>query len=88
MCIRDRADGLATTNAEYNAEFNFALRLTAPVATPQSAPELAAWAAAHPNGVIFGQKNQDLLTAEPQEVLRYMCKDGAIWPAAAATSRE
>jgi 4-amino-4-deoxy-L-arabinose transferase-like glycosyltransferase len=82
------ADGLATTNAEYNAEFNFALRLTAPVATPQSAPELAAWAAAHPNGVIFGQKDQDLLTAAPQEVLRYMGKDWAIWPAAAATSRE
>ena len=54
----------------------------------RQAPELAAWAAAHPNGVIFGQKNQDLLTAEPQEVLRYMGKDWAIWPAAAATSRE
>ena len=82
------ADGLATTNTDYNAEFNFTLRLTEPVAMPQSAAELSIWAKAHPNGLIFGQENQDLLTAEPQEVLRYMGKDWAIWPASAAISRE
>lgn len=78
--------GLATTDPEYNAEFNFALRLTAPVATPQTAAELGVWAKAHPDGLIFGQKNQDLLTAAPQEVLPYMGQDWAFWPAAAAIS--
>ena len=80
------AGGLATTNSAYNAEVNFALRLTHPVATPATPAALADWARAHPQGMIFGLKRQDLLTAEPQEVLRYMGRDWALWPAAAAVT--
>lgn len=82
------AAGLATTNAEYNAEFNFALRLAQPVATPQTGLDLAQWAQAHPDGVIFGLRKQGLIEAEPQEIMTYMGRDWAIWPAAAAISRE
>lgn len=81
------AEGLAVIDYSYNAEFNFIARMTTPVATPQTPADLAAWAKAHPNGLIFGLKTNSLLTAEPQETIHYIGKDWAIWPAS-VISRE
>lgn len=78
--------GLAVIDYSYNAEFNFIARMTTRVATPADAAELAAWAAAHPDGLIFGLKTNGLLTAEPQQTIHYMGDDWAIWPAAAVSA--
>lgn len=76
-------DGLAVANAEYHAEINFLARLTTPVAMPQTKADWQAWAAAHPNGVIFGRVKENPLTAAPQEVFSYMGQAWGLWPAPA-----
>jgi 4-amino-4-deoxy-L-arabinose transferase-like glycosyltransferase len=81
------ANGLAVIDYSYNAEFNFLGRMTDPVATPQTPADLADWAAAHPQGLIFGLKTNGLLTAEPQQTIHYKGEDWAIWPAS-VISRE
>lgn len=80
------AGGLALTGMRYNAEFNFMARLTAPVATPSSPEELAAWAKAHPEGLIFGPNGS--VDAPPEATERYNRIEYGFWPAAALTSRE
>ena len=50
------AEGLAVIDYSYNAEFNFIARMTTPVATPQTPADLAAWAKAHPNGLVVSSR--------------------------------
>lgn len=78
--------GVALTGMPYSAEFNFLARLTQKVATPASPEELAAWAKAHPQGLIFGPTGS--VDAPPEASERYNRIDYGFWPAAALTSRE
>ena len=80
------AGGIATTGKPYNAEFNFPARLTTPVAVLDGAQALSAWAADHPDGLIFGPVGA--IAAEPAATERYNRTLYGFWPASAVTSRE
>lgn len=51
------AAGIAITGGTYHGQFNWAGRLDGPVALPQGAEEVAAWAAAHPGGLILSRED-------------------------------
>lgn len=72
--------GLAVAGTAYNAEFNFAARLTGPVAAPATPAELAAWAAAHPGGLVFGPVGRVPVSAAPEGTLRYNGLTWGFWP--------
>ncbi len=77
------AAGLAVIGMPYNAELNFLARLDAPVALPEDEAALIAWAAAHPEGKIFGPLGQSLITSLPQAQIRFNGRQLGIWPSEA-----
>ncbi len=82
--LKRPADGLAVIGMPYNAEFNFVARLEAPVALPSDKGALAAWARAHPDGMIFGPVSRDLLDPAPQAEVFFNGRRMGVWPASAA----
>ena len=75
--------GLAVTDGDYHAEFNFLARLGQPVAQPHSPADWASWAAAHPDGMIFGTVGTPVIATEPTDSRRYRGHTIGFWPAAA-----
>ncbi|HRO14133.1 MAG TPA: hypothetical protein PLL33_03650, partial [Paracoccus sp. (in: a-proteobacteria)] len=71
--------GIAFYGQSYHAEFNFAGRLTAPVATPGTAGDLAAWQAAHPDGVIVARLHKAHPPWPPAWIIPFRNAPYAIW---------
>ena len=78
------AGGLAVSGMPYNAEFNFVARLTQPVAVLEG-PGIAAWAAAHPGGLLIGPVGRVDTTVPPAEVTDYGGRTIGLWPAGSLT---
>ncbi|MDH3263401.1 MAG: hypothetical protein OEM24_05335 [Paracoccaceae bacterium] len=74
--------GLALVGLPNHAQFSFAAGLAAPVATPLDAAALAAWAAAHPDGTIFGPVALAGIAARPAATEPSYVGEIGFWPAA------
>ncbi len=80
------SDGrVALYGITYNAEFNFAARLTAPVAVPKTPEALAAWAAAHPDGIVFGPVAAVPVPSAPEATERFHGETFGFWSASAVS---
>ncbi len=73
------AQGIAFYGQVYSAEFNFAGRLTTPVANPLTGPELAAWRAAHPDGVVIARLDRQLPPGPPSATFAYRAAPYGVW---------
>jgi 4-amino-4-deoxy-L-arabinose transferase-like glycosyltransferase len=75
--------GLALLGLADHAQFSFAARLTQPIATPADAAALAAWAAAHPEGTVFGPVATAGIDAPPVATAPSYVGEIGFWPVAA-----